>query len=157
MHIGLYRTNTWFRANYEQVVAQHPPQALIDGRASVRRISAVGAIVIEDGEYDFGWIAIYDLGDGTSCWICEEDFRDAGGFYDAAKESLIDRLPQNFEIVRTAAEGIWLGLTNCEGKLEPELRIRDRDLPARFFDRGDWPQSKPSCPAARAKCCAVGV
>jgi hypothetical protein len=140
VYMGLYRANTWLRANFGQVVEQQTLIAVGDGRVSVCQVSAVGAIVIGDSEYGFGTILIYDLGDGTSFWLCEADIRDS------ADGSLNDRLPQKFEIVRTSTDGIFINLANCEGKLEPELRIRDTDLPEDFFESGDSPESESVLP-----------
>ncbi len=93
-------------------------------------------IVVEQSKYDFGSIVIYDLGDGTSFLMWEQDL------YDPEDGYFTDRLPQKFEIVRTAAHGLWLGLANLEGKLEPELKIADEDLPEEFFCRRDLPKSE---------------
>jgi hypothetical protein len=139
--VFLHRASDLIVEAVQPVVASEVQKVVADGRASVCRISAVGAIVIEESKYNSGWIVIHDLGDGTSFWIWQEEFPDpdAGSF--------IDRLPQKFEIVRTTVDRFWLGLANCEGKLEPELRLRGgRDLPAAFFERDDWPESESLLP-----------
>jgi hypothetical protein len=138
--IGHYRDCGRYERNFERTYAPQMREALANGRATVCRISAVGVIVVEESKYDFGSIVIYDLGDGTSFLMWEQDLYDSDG------GDFTDQLPQKFEIVRTAAHGLWLGLANREGKLEPELRIRDEDLPEEFFHRRDSPKSETVVP-----------
>jgi hypothetical protein len=131
-----YQVATFGKTRFDQTHAPVLRQALEDGRASVCRISAVGVIVIDMRHLDgFNSSVIYDLGDGTSFSMSEEDC-------DADVQSLINRLPRQFEIVRTAAHGLWLGLANCEGTLEPELRICDGQI---LYDR-ELPRSESVVP-----------
>jgi hypothetical protein len=134
--IGNYRRARQHARGYAQTYAGQKREALENGRAAVSRISAVGVIVVEESKYDFGSIVIYDLGDSTSFLMWEQDL------YDPEEGYFTDSLPQKFEIVRTAAHGLWLGLANLEGKLEPELRIRDEDLPEALFYHRNSPKSE---------------
>jgi hypothetical protein len=117
--IGQYQAAAWCKTRFEQVHAPVIREALENGRAEVCRVSAVGVIVIEPCTDDFDSIVIYDLGDGTSLFIGEDLY--------AHGEPLLKLLPSRFDIVRTAAHGLWLGLGNCEGKLEPEVRLCDEE------------------------------
>jgi hypothetical protein len=138
--LGDYRRARHYKRDHERTRVPHMREALENGRAAVSRISAEGVIVVEESLYDFGSIVIYDLGDGTSFFMWEQDL------YDSEDADFTDQLPQKFEIIRTAAHGVWLGLTNFEGKLEPELRICDEDLPEKFFYRRDLPKSESVVP-----------
>jgi hypothetical protein len=134
--LGDYRRARQSKRSYDQTDAPHMQDALESGRAAVCRISAVGVVVVEMSKYDLGSIVLYDLGDGTSFLMWEQDL------YDPEDGYFTDQLPQKFEIVRTAAHGLWLGLANCEGKLEPELSIFDEDLPQEFYYHRDSPKSE---------------
>jgi hypothetical protein len=131
--LGDYRRARQSKRSYDQTDAPHMREALENGRATVCRISAV---VVEMSKYDLGSIVLYDLGDGTSFLMWEQDL------YDPEDGYFTDQLPQKFEIVRTEAHGLWLGLANCEGKLDPELSIFDEDLPQEFYYRRDSPKSE---------------
>jgi len=138
--LGDYRRARQSKRDYERTYAAQMREALENGRAAVCRIRAVGVIVVEQSKYDFGSIVIYDLGDGTSFLMWEQDL------YDPEEGYFTDQLPQKFEIVRTAAHDLWLGLANFEGNLEPELSILDEDLPAALFYRRDSPKSESVLP-----------
>jgi hypothetical protein len=138
--IGHYRDCGRYEKDFERTYAPQMREALANGRATVCRISAVGVIVVEESKYDFGSIVIYDLGDGTSFLMWEQDL------YNPEDGYFTNQLPQKFEIARTAAHRLWLGLANLEGKLEPELKIYDEDLPEEFFYRRDSPKSESVVP-----------
>jgi hypothetical protein len=138
--VGHYRDCGRYERDFQQVDGPRIREALENGGAVVCRISAEGVIVVEESKYDFGSIVIYDLGDGTSFVMWEQDL------YNPEDGYFTDQLPQRFEIVRTAAHGWWLGLANCAGKLEPELRLWDEDLPEEFFFRRGSPKSETVVP-----------
>ena len=93
-------------------------------------------IVVEQSQFDLGSIVIYDLGDGRSFLMWADDF------YYLDDRNFTAHLPQQFEIIRTAAHGLWLGLANCEGELEAEFKIWDEDMPGKSFDRRNLPTSE---------------
>ena len=134
--ISEYQANTFCKTRFDQTHAPVLRQALEDGRASACRISAVSVIVFDMSHLEYSDSSvIYDLGDGPSFYMSED-------VYDSDVQSLINRLPRQFEIVRTAAHGLWLGLDNCEGTLEPELRICDEQF---LCDR-ELPESESVVP-----------
>jgi hypothetical protein len=124
------------KREFEQTRGPQIREALEDGRAVVCRVAAVGVIVVEQSQHELGSIVIYDLGDDRSFLMWAHDF------YYLDDRNFTARLPQQFEIVRTAAHGLWLGLANCEGQLEAELRIWEEDMPEQFLDRGNLPTSE---------------
>jgi membrane protein implicated in regulation of membrane protease activity len=124
------------KKEFEQTRGPQIREALEDGRAVVCRVGAVGVIVVEQSQDDLGSIVIYNLGDGRSFVMWSHDF------YYLDDRNFTARLPQQFEIVRTAAHGLWLGLTNCEGQLEAELKIWDEDMPEETLDRRNMPTSE---------------
>jgi hypothetical protein len=124
------------KKEFEQTRGPQIREALEDGRAVVCRIGAVGVIVVEQSQYDFGSILIYDLGDGRSFLMWSHDF------YYSDDRNFTAGLPQQFEIIRTAAHGLWLGLANCAGQLEAELRIWEEDMPEQSLDRSNLPPSE---------------
>jgi hypothetical protein len=131
------------KKKFQQTCAPQIREALEDGRAVVCRIGAVGVIVVEQSQDELGSILIYDLGDGRSFLMWSHDF------YYSDNRNFTAELPQTFEIVRTAAQGLWLGLANCEGQLEAELKIWDEETPEESLDPSKLPGSEsvvPGCP-----------
>jgi hypothetical protein len=129
-----------YETYFTQQLAPQIRLALEDGRASVCRVKAVGAIVIEEYmEEDLGSAVLFDLGDGTSFYMR------GGEIYDFEDEPFIFRLPSQFDLVRTAANDLWLGLVNCAGSLEPELTVSMKDMPEEYV-WGDSPASESVLP-----------
>ena len=131
------------KQEFEETRGPQIREALEDGRAVVCRIGAVGVTVVEQGQYELGSIVIYDLGDGRSFLMWSHDF------YYSDDQNFTADLPQTFEIVRTAVYGLWLGLANCEGQLEAELKIWDEEMPEESLDHSNLPKSEsvvPGCP-----------
>ncbi len=124
------------KKEFERTRAPQIRQALEDGRAVVCRVGAVDVIVVEQSQYELGSIVIYDLGDGRSFLMWSHDF------YDSDDRYFTPQLPQQFDIIRTAAHGLWLGLANCAGQLEAELKIWDEDMPEEALERHHIPASE---------------
>jgi hypothetical protein len=136
--IALFRGGRKIRAKgeFEQTRGPQIREALEDGRAVVCRVGAVGVIVVEQSQHEFGSILIYDLGDGRSFLMWAHDF----SYLD--DRNFTPQLPQQFDIVRTRLHGLWLGLANCEGELEADFKIWDEDMPEQSFDRSNLPTSE---------------
>ena len=132
-----YRRTVYYAANFAQKTAPQIRAALQDGRTSVCRVTSVGVIVIEEFE-DEGSAFIYDLGDGTCLYLRGE------GYY-------LDNVPgtswpvRQFDLVRAAANDLWLGVFNRERRLEPELEVSMEEMP-REYAWGDSPRSESVLP-----------
>lgn len=124
------------RKEFEKTQGPQIRQALEDGRAVVCRVEATGVIVVEQSHYELGSIVIYDLGDGRSFLMWSHDF------YYSDDRYFSPQLPQQFDIIRTAAHGLWLGLANCAGQLDAELIIWDEEMPDAPFERSNLPASE---------------
>jgi hypothetical protein len=124
------------RKEFEQTSGPQTREALEDGRAVVCRIDAVSVIVVEQNRDELGSIVIYDLGDGRSFVMWSH------AVYYSDDRNFTAELPQTFDVVRTRAHGLWLGLANCEGQLEAELKIWDEEMPGEPLDPGNLPKSE---------------
>jgi hypothetical protein len=142
--VWLFAAGAFFRGfrkieakkKFEQTRGPQIRDALADGRAVVCRVGAVGVIVVEQSQNELGSIVMYDLGDGRSFLMWSHDF------YYSDDRYFTPQLPQQFDIIRTAAHGLWLGLANCEGQLEAELKIWDEDMPEDALDPHNMPASE---------------
>ncbi len=89
--------------------------------ATILRVASQRAIVIEEAE-DEGDAYLFDLGDGTSLFLQGQEYDELTEVM-AGEKAPVYVLPRQFDIVRTAVHGLWLGVANRQGTMRPELTV----------------------------------
>jgi hypothetical protein len=103
--------------------------ALEHGGASVCSVTSDGVIVIEESE-DAGVAFIYDLGDGTSFYLRSDDY----DYYPDSPDVKDEPWPAHrFEIVRSSANGLLVGVYGASGRLEPLKTVPIEEMPESFL------------------------
>jgi hypothetical protein len=114
-------------------------EALEHGGASVCLVTSDRVIVIEEFE-DEGSAFIYDLGDGTSFFLRGEDYVPENADGTAGPWPA-----RRFEIVRSAANDLLVGVFGASGRLEPIQTVPMKEMPESFWS-GEEPRSETVLP-----------
>jgi hypothetical protein len=102
--------------------------ALENGNASVCSVESNRVIVIEEAKDD-GVAFIYDLGDGTSLYLRSESCE----YYTESITGEEEPWPaRRFDIVRSAANDLLIGVLGADERLEPSQTIPMTDMPGSF-------------------------